>query len=396
MDSNSSSSILRPKNMVSPLPNSPQLRLITKSMNFNLPIKLNSDNYIYWKALVLPAIRAIELEDFITRARVCPNKFIESTASNGVDKELIINPAFLEWRRFDQFLLGWLLTTVSESLIGQVTECMYALEAWRALESLFSQQSRAKVLQLKQQLQSLKKGSNTISEYFLKVKSIGNGLRAAGQAVSDCDLLLNVLNALGHDYDPVVVLVSQQHSISLLETRYMLLIHEQRIDHLNSAVHVDVSPSANFLSNNSSNTNNSSNRNNNRGDQNNGGRNSGNRGRRGLEDAGMGTTNQSVKYALVLATQLCNATANMTVLLLLKVTTIILLVQLIMVLCKFRLNRALSREIFLVINLAVVTTICRMVKVIFKLITIKPRLTLLLLKLLQIPPGIQTLVLPVM
>ncbi|KAL5825478.1 hypothetical protein ACOSQ3_021541 [Xanthoceras sorbifolium] len=70
-----------------------------------------------------------------------------------------------------------------------------------------------------------------------------------------------------------------------------------------------------------------------------------------VEDAGMGTTNQSVKSALV------------TVLLLLKVTTIILLVQLIMVLCKFRLNRARSREISLVISLAVVTTICRMVKV---------------------------------
>ncbi|KAL5824371.1 hypothetical protein ACOSQ3_020434 [Xanthoceras sorbifolium] len=158
---------------------------------------------------------------------------------------------------------------------------MSALEAWRALESLFSQQSLAKVLQLKQQLQSLKKGSSTISEYFLKVKSIGNGLRAAGQAMSDRDVLLNVLNSLGHEYDPVVILVSQQHSISLLEAQYMLLIHEQKIDHLNSAAHVDVSPSANCVSNNPSNTNNSGNRNNNRGGQNNGGRNSGNRGRRG-------------------------------------------------------------------------------------------------------------------
>ncbi|KAL5756776.1 hypothetical protein ACOSP7_021207 [Xanthoceras sorbifolium] len=193
MASDSSFSILRPENMVSPLPNSLQPPLIAKSMNFNLPIKLNSDNYIYWKALVLPVIRAFKHEDFITGARLCPNKFIESTASNGVDKELIINPAFLEWRRFDQFLLGWLLTTVSESLIGQVVECMSALEAWRALESLFSQQSLTKVLQLKQQLQSLKKGSSTISEHFLKVKSIGNGMRAAGQAVSDRDLLLNVL-----------------------------------------------------------------------------------------------------------------------------------------------------------------------------------------------------------
>ncbi|KAL5830411.1 hypothetical protein ACOSQ3_019879 [Xanthoceras sorbifolium] len=282
MTTDSNSSVLQTENMASSIPllNSLQPPLIAKSMNFNLPIKLNSDNYIYWKALVLSAIRTIELDDFITGARLCSNKFIESTAANGVDKELIINPDFLEWKRFDQFLLGWLLTTISESLIDQFVECLSALEAWRALESLFSQQSMAKILQLKQQLQSLKKGSSSINDYFLKVKSIGNGLRAVGQAVSDRDLLLNVLNGLGHEYDPVVVLVSQQHSITLLEAQYMLLIHEQRIDHLNSAVHVDVFSSANFVSNNSGNNNNSGNRNNNRGGNNGGGRNSGNRGRR--------------------------------------------------------------------------------------------------------------------
>ncbi|KAL5735753.1 hypothetical protein ACOSQ2_030541 [Xanthoceras sorbifolium] len=88
---------------------------------------------------------------------------------------MVINEEFLTWRRLDQFLLGWLLSTVSENLIGQVTECLSSLEAWRTLEYLFSQQSVAK------------KGSSSIADFILKVKGIGDGLRSAGQVMTDRD-----------------------------------------------------------------------------------------------------------------------------------------------------------------------------------------------------------------
>ncbi|KAL5737145.1 hypothetical protein ACOSQ2_031933 [Xanthoceras sorbifolium] len=120
----SSSMIHKSDSMVSALPTSLQPPQIAKSMNFNLPIKLNRDNYINWKALVMPAIRAIKLKDFITGERICPSKFVE--------------------------------------------------------------------------------------------------------------------------YDLVVVLVSQQSSVTFHEAQYMLMIHEQRIEHLNSSVQVEVPPSANF------------------------------------------------------------------------------------------------------------------------------------------------------
>ncbi|KAL5802268.1 hypothetical protein ACOSQ3_030728 [Xanthoceras sorbifolium] len=135
----SSSTIHKSDSMVSALPTSLQPPLIAKSMNFNLPIKLNHDNYIYWKALVMPAIRAMELEDFITGERICPSKFVEVLSSNGVDKVVALNPEFSAWKRCDQFLLGWLLSTISENLIGEVTECMTSFEAWKTLASMFSQ-----------------------------------------------------------------------------------------------------------------------------------------------------------------------------------------------------------------------------------------------------------------
>ncbi|KAL5752067.1 hypothetical protein ACOSQ2_022574 [Xanthoceras sorbifolium] len=106
----SSSTIDKSDSIMSSLPGSIQPQLIAKTMNFNLPIKLSRENYTYWKALVMPAIRAI-----------------------------------------------------------------------------------------------------------------------------------------GHEYDPVVMLVSQQNSISFHEAQYMLMIREQRINHLSSTSQIDAPPSANLL-----------------------------------------------------------------------------------------------------------------------------------------------------
>ncbi|KAL5753704.1 hypothetical protein ACOSP7_021924 [Xanthoceras sorbifolium] len=63
------------------------------------------------------------------------------------------------------------------------------------------------------------------------------------------------MSGLGHDYDPVVVLLSSQHkSVSLQDAQYMLMVHEQRIDQLNSASQVEISNVAsNYASNSKSN-----------------------------------------------------------------------------------------------------------------------------------------------
>ncbi|KAL5737759.1 hypothetical protein ACOSP7_030520 [Xanthoceras sorbifolium] len=222
---------------------------ISKALNFNLSVKLTRDNFVHWRAQILLAIRALSLEEYINGGRLCPNKFVEISATDGTT-ESIINEDFVAWCKTDQLLLYWLMSTISEGLIGEVTDCQSSLEFWRIIETLFSRESFAKVLQLKQQLQSVRKGSSTISEFILKIKGFGNGLRSAGQTVTNQDLLLSVLNGLGHEYDPVVVMLSQQQlTMSLHEAQYMLMIHEQRIEHLNSVAQVEVPavPSANFV-----------------------------------------------------------------------------------------------------------------------------------------------------
>ncbi|KAL5840728.1 hypothetical protein ACOSQ3_013407 [Xanthoceras sorbifolium] len=107
----------------------------------------------------------------------------------------------------------------------------------------------AKILNLRQQLQTIKKGSYSVSDFVLKIKNIGDALSVAGEEVSKRDLLLSLMHGVGHEYDAVVVLISsQQTTMSLEEAQFLLLMHEQRIEELNSSN--SFAPTANFASNN--------------------------------------------------------------------------------------------------------------------------------------------------
>ncbi|KAL5839905.1 hypothetical protein ACOSQ4_012513 [Xanthoceras sorbifolium] len=108
----------------------------------------------------------------------------------------------------------------------------------------------AKILNLRQQLQTIKKGSHSVSDFVLKIKNIGDALSAAGEEVSERDLLLSLMHGVGHEYDAVVVLISSQRStMSLEEAQFLLLMHEQRIEELNSPNNFG-GPAANYAANN--------------------------------------------------------------------------------------------------------------------------------------------------
>ncbi|KAL5787487.1 hypothetical protein ACOSP7_004436 [Xanthoceras sorbifolium] len=181
------------------------------SINFSISIMLDRDNYVY------------------CGLKLIPPKYVEVCLSDG-SKETVVNKEFTRWRKADKLFLCWLLSTVSPSIISKVTGCVSAYELWNTLKYLFSQQPLAKVLKLRQHLQSVKKGSSSVSDFMLKVKGIGDALRGAGEVVQNKDLLLSILNGIGREYNPVAVLIAKQsHTIDIQEAQYMLMVHEQRL-----------------------------------------------------------------------------------------------------------------------------------------------------------------------
>jgi hypothetical protein len=61
-----------------------------------------------------------------------------------------------------------IISTLSVEALPHVIGLSTSREVWLTLETLFSAQSQSIIMQLKQQVSTLKKGAQTISAYFQK------------------------------------------------------------------------------------------------------------------------------------------------------------------------------------------------------------------------------------
>ncbi|KAK2641292.1 hypothetical protein Ddye_023055 [Dipteronia dyeriana] len=101
---------------------------LAKAFKLNLQVKLDNENYISWKAQVIPIIKAFELEDFISGLKPTPPKFVEIASVDGGDKQLVLNKEYSYGKKSDQLLLSWLFSSISQTIIGQVTDCSSSFE----------------------------------------------------------------------------------------------------------------------------------------------------------------------------------------------------------------------------------------------------------------------------
>lgn len=111
---------------------------------YSISLKLDRTNYAFWRNQILSTTRAYGFDDLLDKFSTPPLQFL--TAISG---EHHTNPDFLSWIRRDQYLVSWMLSSISESMLGNITRCVTAKEIWSILEDLFQSQSKARVLQLK-------------------------------------------------------------------------------------------------------------------------------------------------------------------------------------------------------------------------------------------------------
>ncbi|KAL9451128.1 hypothetical protein AB3S75_012805 [Citrus x aurantiifolia] len=200
--SNGASSSTTNSNQVSNISTS-----VLSSLVFNTPIKLTNNNYLLWRSQVVATINANDLEDLIDSSKTPPNRMMINIDS---DQTVITspNPQFQIWRRNDQQLMSWLLSTLSEEVLSAVVGARSSLDVWQILATQFGARSRSRVLHLRTQIQTTRKGSMTVHEYYTRMKNTLDALRAAGNNMSDEDFILCLLAGLGHEYDSIVTTIN--------------------------------------------------------------------------------------------------------------------------------------------------------------------------------------------
>ena len=171
------------------------------------------------------------MEDFIKGDKPAPEKcFLLVGAAGSTQK--IDNPEFQNWRSLDQTLLGWLLSSITEGTLSLVISCTSSCDVWKTLEKKFGVQSEARVLQLKYELNTLKKESLNVEDYCIKMKSIANKLASAGSPITEKDLMLTILNGLGSGFRDIATFITRSKmeyddAYALLLTRETRLEQEQ-------------------------------------------------------------------------------------------------------------------------------------------------------------------------
>ena len=142
-----------------------------------------------------------------------------------------MNPEFSAWHQHDQNVLCWINAILSPNVLAHVVGLKSARNVWLALERRFASLSQSHIIQLKTQLQTLKKGSQSIADYFQKVKYIADSLTTSSSPIDDDDLIIYILNGLPSEYAAFKTSIRTGSApINIEELQELLFCEESNID----------------------------------------------------------------------------------------------------------------------------------------------------------------------
>ncbi|CAN6701059.1 unnamed protein product [Malus baccata var. baccata] len=169
-----------------------------------LTIRLQEDNFAKWSFQFQSVLEGYDLFDYFDGTNVCPPKYVV----------LLENEAI-------------------EYVVGS----KIAHEAWTHLTDRYATVSRERINHLKTELHTIKKGVYSIEKYLLRIKHLKNQLLAAGESISDNDLIIAALAGLPSEYNMIkTVIVARESVITLKEFRAQSLSAEKTIEEYNSSL----------------------------------------------------------------------------------------------------------------------------------------------------------------
>ncbi|KAJ0105010.1 hypothetical protein Patl1_18416 [Pistacia atlantica] len=173
-------------------------------------VKLTKDNYLLWKTQIVPYLHGQRLFGFV----------------DGTISPPLPLPPYPT--------LNTIVSSLSESILGQMVGLSTSREVWTALERMFFSHSSARAIQARQFLALTKKGNLSISDYYQMMKS--------GQPLQAHEFTTYLRGGLDSSYDAIVTSISTQiDKMSSEEMFNHLVAFELRIEQHQSALEAMVS-----------------------------------------------------------------------------------------------------------------------------------------------------------
>jgi transposase InsO family protein len=193
-------------------------------------LQLDEHNYMAWVFQFRPILRTNDLMGIVDGSEPCPPKFIPGPTKDSPAK---LNPAFTLWEKKDQYLLSWFIATLSEKILSTVYGLETSRQVWCALANRFAAPSKTRIQELRRQLQGLRQGNKSCSDYVHAAKTLADHLAMVGKPVSDEDLISYIIGGLNPRYNAFITsfaLMTKDESITLEDFQTLLISHEQLLN----------------------------------------------------------------------------------------------------------------------------------------------------------------------
>lgn len=120
---------------------------------------------------------------------------VSGIASSSLTDEYIV------WKMHDCAIMQLIIATLSSITLSCAIGSTSSEDLWLRLKEQFSTVSRTSIFQLKSNLQTIKKESNSISQYLHRIKEARDYLTDAGVYFADEDIVILALNGYPTEYN---------------------------------------------------------------------------------------------------------------------------------------------------------------------------------------------------
>ncbi len=160
--------------------------------------------------------------EYIDGSIASPPKFLSDETGSEV-----VNPDFLQWKARDKVLISLISVTLSPSALSLIIGQTSARGIWEVLEKRYTSISRSNVVNLKMELNSVKKSSDCISKYLQRIKEAKDKLSSVGVQIDDEEVLHIVLKGLPAEYHSFSASMrTKSESVSFEELHALLSTEE--------------------------------------------------------------------------------------------------------------------------------------------------------------------------
>ncbi|KAM1252139.1 hypothetical protein ACFX2J_040174 [Malus domestica] len=204
---------------------------LVSSISTSVNVKLDDSNYLNWHFQMKLLLESNGILGFVDGSHPCLVRFTSPSGESGTNSShsssSSVNDEYLVWMMHDKALMQLITASLSPVAMSCAIGSTSSRDLWIRLQEQFSTVSKTSIFQMKSNLQTIRKGSDSITQYLQKIKEARDYLSAAGVLFLDEDIVILALNGLLAEYNTFRTVIRGRESvISLKEFRTQLLAEE--------------------------------------------------------------------------------------------------------------------------------------------------------------------------